>query len=127
MKTNFAIIAVAASLAATMAVPTQALAGHHHRHRHHNRHHQGAVWGAALGGTTLGFLMGSATAQAARPAQPQVIILQPPPRPGVDDAAYARSAEMMRLKQQNDRLKWELGLLKAQQAKGYAIANNASE
>ncbi len=113
-----------------MAVPTQALAGHHHRHRSHNRHHQGAVWGAALGGTTLGFLMGSATAQAARPAQPaqpQVIILQPPPRPGVDDAAYARSAEMMRLKQQNDRLKWELGLLKAQQAKGYAIANNASE
>ncbi len=124
MKANFAIIAVAASLAATMFVPTQALAGH----RHHNRHH-GAVWGAALGGTTLGFLMGSATAQAARPAQPaqpQVVILQPP-RPGMDDAAYVRSAEMMRLKQQNDRLKWELDLLKVQQAKGNAIVNNASE
>jgi hypothetical protein len=126
MKTAKALATI--TLVATVILVPMSSAWAHHGG--HHSHHSGAAWGAAVGGTTLGFLMGSAAAQAARPAQPaqpQVVILQPPPRPGVDDAAYVRSAEMMRLKQQNYMLELELERLKVKQAQDDAIVNNASE
>ncbi len=133
MKTlkTFAILTLATTFALGPVSSAWASRRSHQRHySHHSSHHSshGDVWGAAIGGTMLGLMLGAVAAQPARPdARPQVVVIQPPPRQGVDDAAYVRSAEMMRLKQQNDRLKWELDLLKAQQAQSDAIVNNASE
>lgn len=115
------VVATAAALLVALAAPAPALA--HRRHHHHNH---GAVWGAALGGTALGLILGTAAAQKARPAQPQVVVVQPPQRP-VGDVNYAGAAELERARQENARLQMEMERLRILRARAEASADEAEE